>query len=85
MTVGKLIKELKKFNPDAEVDIVDRNKPDLISWGIDSLGFGRSEDCTMKNAKKVYIFGMTFDELVIRYCTIPRIANKYKKKYGTNS
>lgn len=85
MTVKEIIEKLEKYNPEAEVDIVDRTKPEPFSMGIESLGFGGSDDCSMKNCKKVYILGMTFEELVIHYCTIPSIVNKYKKKYGTNS
>lgn len=84
MTVKELIKQLKEYNQEAEVEIVDCFKKSdcLFSVGIESLGFSKSDDCTIKNCKNVYILSMSFEESVIHYCSNPNIVNKYKK-YGT--
>ena len=50
MKVKELIKELKKFNQDADVwvSVSGRLKELSISWGY-------AEDCTKENCREVYI------------------------------
>lgn len=59
MTVGELIKELKKFNPDAKVRIV-QNHVALPKFAI--YEYGNSRNNTKKDCKVVYFSGLENDD-----------------------